>query len=257
MSKFINKSLCKKELKENKGKFLLCFLLFAAAAFFVVFIYQSENLLKGSVSREAFPVLPVAAETLYENFAYYAFSCWNARYSYQLGTLTAIILGAGAFSSERARNTLVFLSGTPLSRRAIFDTKAAVGLMYLSACVLGGIVFLIFGATFSGHVLPSGLFFAQTLVILAGLWVIYLVTLIFSLFSTDPVKTGAFSAFFWFVLSIPGWFSATKTYSIFYHMQSWSLFLERSFPWVFFASMVVLCAVLRLAGQILWSKEDI
>lgn len=256
----INKSLLRKELRENLAKFAACFLLLLIAALVSAHLFHYAREWPLLFSWQTPPLGTFPGEALREpgiDYAIFSWGQWGGSSLYQLGTLTAILLAMGAFAHEKASSTLVFLSSTPLSRKQIFQTKAAAGFIMLAGCVFGSTVFLWLYSSFHGYTLPLGLFLLSAVLNTAGLAVVYLVSLIFSIHTNDPGRAGGYAALFWFALSSPGWFPTTKNLSLFYHLQGWGIILENRFPWLFFLVILVAAAAVFRAGQLSWQRQEV
>lgn len=258
----VNEALFKKELKEARGRFLFCFLLLTAVAIVSVLAYpRLEELLSATSGESSGLIMGFSGVSSLEitelSFSLYLWSQWSATYIYLLGILAAIIFSAGAFAQEKAHGTLVFLASTPLTRTTIYDSKALAGLTLLAICIFGSTVILLLISFAAGFALPALLFLASALIAFLGATIVYLFTLIFSMFTSDAVKAGISSLLLCMILAIPGWFPASREYSLFYHLQSWDLYYHNQFPLLFFLTMLLLAAALYRGGLILWQRLEI
>ena len=99
-----------------------------------------------------------------------------------------LVVGATAFGSEKAHQTLGVLLATPLSAAAILRGKLYVFLRVLFLLSLPSLIFL----SLMGEVDPraAGNLTELTLVLLAEAFLIYFVTLFFSLVLATPLRAG-------------------------------------------------------------------
>jgi hypothetical protein len=262
MKIMLGRSLFRKEIRENTLKFLFGVLLLGALALIITtpaasgpypqsFFSRQDNLPGMETNLDKSP--ETAQKTLFSHF----WKQWNSKGLALAGILVSIILGAGVFAQEKAKGTLFFLASTPLSRRNIYDTKVAAGLVLLFACIIGTTLLLILFTSFYGISLPVLPFVIGAFSAFCGLAVIYQVTIIFSILTDDPLKAGAASAFLSSLLSIPGLFEGGQKYSLLLQMQSRNSTLEEPFSWFFFLLMAALFFALRHLGLWLCYREEI
>ena len=253
----LSRSLYKKEIQENMMKFLFGILLLSIIAFVTAWANFDSHLFQDVLPGFTEAGRVELEERLQEHYEALLWDQWNVKRLTFIGTLVAILLGAGVFAQEKAKGTLFFLTSIPLSRNNIYDTKIAAGLTLLGICIMGSTLLLFLFTSLAGLFLPAFSFLAGALLAFCGLAVTYQVTVIFSLITNDPIKAGAGSALLYFLLSIPGWFEGTEKFSLLFQMQSRKSVLEEPFSWFFFLLMALIFLILRHLGQWLWSREEI
>lgn len=244
----LGRSLFRKEIRENTLKFIFGVLLLGTVALIITITAISASCPQNFFLQQ---------DNMPETLSSYFWNQWSAKGLPLAGILVSIILGAGVFAQEKARGTLFFLASTPLSRRNIYDTKVAAGLVLLFACIIGTTLLLILFTSFYGISLPVLPFVIGAFLAFCGIAVIYQVTIIFSILTDDPLKAGVASVLLSFLLSIPGLFEGGQKYSLLLQMQSRNSALEEPFSWFFFLLMAALFFALRHLGLWLCYREEI
>lgn len=262
MEIMLSPSLFRKEIRENTLKFIFGVLLLGTVALIITITATPASCPQSFFSlQDNMPGLETnlneVAEKAQETLSSYFWNQWNVKGLPLIGILISIILGAGVFAQEKAKGTLFFLASTPLSRRNIYDTKVAAGLVLLFACIIGATLLLILFTSFYGISLPVLPFVIGAFLAFCGLAVIYQATIIFSILTDDPLKAGVASVLLSFLLSIPGLFEGGQKYSLLLQMQFRNSALEEPFSWFFFLLMAALFFALRHLGLWLCYREEI
>ena len=251
----INHALFFKELVENRIKFWIA--LFAlstiAVAIPLLFNFMGE-LERMDLSRY---VDPGELAFIMSNYHNYAWSQWTAKNLTQFASLAAIVLGMGALAGESSFGTAPFLLSKPLSRRQVYATKAAAGVLLLGLAIFGSTFILILVSAIQGYTVQVGPFIASTLVVFVGASVIYLGTGVISTLIPDPVKAGVVAGLFWGLASIPGFFRATAHYSIYYQMKAIPYWLQGDFPWFVVLVFLGIGYMLYETGVYYWKHKDL
>ncbi len=251
----IHPTLFRKELRENRIKFIFIFCAAAALAALIPFIYEPTKDLLQRMNLSPYPGFD-SIELLVGSYDNFIWSQWVAKNLTQLSTLAALILGMSVLSSEIAYGTVLFLTGKPLSSREIYTTKAAAGVFLLALVVFLPTLLLIFISGVKGYALDIGTIVLAVSITFTGACVIYLVTIIFSLLVPQPVKALVAAAVFWLAASIPGYFVGTAQYSIFYQMKGISYWLYTGDPVVPLGFFLVLNGLIYELGVWLWTTRE-
>lgn len=237
----INPHLLKKELLENKSKYLLSTLILGLIAILSVIAFTGEGThAQGDLA-----------------FNQYIWSNYSAGILPQLGAVVAIVMGMGSFSLERARGTVLFLLNTPLSRDVIFSTKTSAGLILICSTLL--VSFLLVFLTsrlFDFHII-LGTLLAVFFLTLVGVIFVFQLTILFSVLSTDPVKAGLASASCCFILYGAGLFNETQLFSPFYYMGGGTYLNGGPYPWFFLPFMLFVSIALYILAQHLWRNLEV
>ncbi|NLC51372.1 MAG: ABC transporter permease subunit [Firmicutes bacterium] len=252
----ISSALFKKELRENRWKFWICFIVLGLTAAAIALLYDFINNLLRSIDLSPF-IAPSEIDFYFSSYDRYLWSQWTAKNLTQLSTLTAIILAAGAIAGEVTNRTVSFLLSRPLTRLSIYATKSAAGTFYLFCCVIGSTAILILISLLKGFTFDVGGMFVASLLTFSGAVVIYLGSLIFSLLAADPVKAGLFAALFWLAASLPGYFYRTYQLSIFYQMKAVSYWLHGQSPPLPLLVMAAAGALFFSIGAYLWNRYEL
>lgn len=247
----INLPLFKKELLENRVKLVICFMILAILAIFIPLSFELFHRGIFGLPRAAYLQDLELYGSTYEN---YAWSQWTAKNLARLSTLTAIVLGMGVVAGERARGTALFILSRPVTKREVYTTKVVAGLFMLAAVVFGSTLVFMAVSFGKGYILNYGFFISAVLIVYAGAAVIYLGTVLFSCLFHEPVKAGVAAALFWAVLSVPGCFSATAPYSLFYQMKAIPYVCYGYDSFIPLGMALVLGGICYEAGVWLWSR---
>jgi len=222
-------NLLYKEMKQNLWKFIIGTILLTITAISLPLLYDIVIDMVGNVSEEHISrFLPDMS--FIEDHNLYIWSQWHGKNLYQIGTILAIILGMNAVAGEVNNKTIGFLLTRPVSRSQVFITKTLAGAIWLALSVAFSTLVLILMASYEFGGIDIGRLLIATLITLLGLLVLYSFTLLLSVLIDEPIKVGAVSALIIFLLSVPGWFSATREYSIFTHLNAFEYFVEGNFP---------------------------
>jgi ABC-type transport system involved in multi-copper enzyme maturation permease subunit len=252
----INFTLFVKELRENRIKFYLCFLVLAVLAVLLPLIYEP--------TREFFDRIIFLDDEIQQGLQFigasynnYAWSQWIGKNLPQLATLTAIVLGMGVIAGEISYGTAIFLASKPLTRREIYTTKVAAGLFLLAACAFGSTLLLVMVSAWQGFELDYGAFMTATAITFAGAAIIYLGTAAISGLIPEPVKAGVVAALFWLAVSVPGYFKGTAAYSLFYQMKAVPYWIFGENPIVPLGLSLVFLGALYEAGVWAWNRREL
>jgi|LFRM01.1.fsa_nt_gb ABC-2 type transport system permease protein len=252
----IHPALLAKEIRENRVKLIIFLVLLGAVALSLPLIFEPAREFFQSIDLSPY-IDPQALNFISASFESFAWSQWTAKNLSQVGTLAAIVFGMGAFSNELSYGTALFLLSKPVTRREIYTTKVVAGILLLAVSVLGSTLLLALVAALKGFDLDYGAFFVANLIAFAGLAVVYLGTVIFSVLIAEAVKAGVAAAFFWLLLSIPGYFAPTAELSIFYQIKAIPYWLNGQSAIVPLGFFLVLAGALYEIGVWLWNRREI
>lgn len=251
----INRALLIKELRENRVKFWLCFVLLAALAAAVPLLFDFSRDFLRNLDLAPF-IDPRDLEFILSSYDNYLWSQWSAKNLTQFATVAAVVLAAGSLAGEVAYGTAPFLASKPVTSRGVFYTKAAAGLLMLALCVFGSSAMLGALSVWKGFLPDWGRLLAAVSITYLGAAVIYLGTAAFSALIGEPVRAGVAAALFWIMASLPGYFRATASFSIFFQMKGIAYWFRGESPLVPAALFLAFGALLLEAGVYLWGRRQ-
>lgn len=236
----INPHLFRKELLENRSKYLLCFFILGLPAVLCVFLFsQNGNHNPGFLYNE------------------YIGAYWSSGALPQLGTVAAILLGMGLFSLERTKGTILFLFNTPLSRNTIFHTKVAAGLVLLLSASIASFLLLLLFSRMLGYALALEALIPVFILTFAGMVFIFILTVFFSVFTIDPVKAGAAAVFCCFILYGLVFFKTTRILSPYYYMSGAGFLEGANYPWIFLPAIFIAAIFFYIVAQWQWRRLEV
>lgn len=251
----INLALFNKELRENRVKFIICFVVLGATAVSIPMFFEfSKDLMHAIMDDLSRFVDPGEMAFMLESYDNFVWSQWAAKNLTQISIISAIVLGMGTFAGEVVRRTAPFLVSKPLSRRSIYATKAASGIFLLFLCMFGSTLVLLLASIAKGFTLDVGMLIVASTITFAGAVVIYLGTTIFSILIADPVKAGLTSALFWFIVSVPGFFRAVARFSFFRQMAAVDYWIFGRSPFIPIIIFILAAVVFFEIGVFLWRR---
>lgn len=249
----ISPSLFKKEVRESRWKIIIGLVVFVITAVSIPLTFKYVQELLPLI--EGIPGMG-NLDRLLEDYNMYAWSQWNGKNLYQVGTILAIVMGMNLVAGEKVAKTLEFLLARPVSRGTLYFTKFAAGLSSLALVVFGSTVCLFAASALMGYTQGAGGLFLATLVTYAGLIFVFTLTYLVSTVLDEPVKVGLCSALVLLLLSIPGWFPRTRWLSLFRHMSGAGYVLEGNFPLVALSVILLLTAGMYYLGSRLFEQKQ-
>jgi len=252
----IQRSLFLKELHENKLKFFLLAAGFLAAAWAIPLLYDPHY----DLNRIGFFCYINLQDGLLitDSYSNFAWSRWSAQMLTFLASAAAMLFGAGAVNGETRRGTALFLLSKPITRREIYTTKTAAGLIQLAICAFGSTLFLILISFWKGYWLQISSFLITVTITFAGAAVLYLASVALSSVLSDPLKTLLATAAIWLFLFVPGYLNPSiARYTILSQMSAASYWLAGSSPIVPLGFFLVLAGIFYELGFWLWSRQDV
>ena len=248
-------NLLYKEMKQNLWKFIIGTVLLTITAISLPLLYDFLIEMVGNISEDQISSF-LPDMSYIEDHNLYVWSQWHGKNLYQIGTILAIIMGMNAVAGEVNNKTIGFLLTRPVSRREVFITKTISGAIWLTLSLAFSTFVLILLASYEFGGIEIGRLIIATLITLLGLFVLYSFTLLLSVLIDEPIKVGAVSALVIFLSSVPGWFSATREYSIFTHLNASEYFVEGNFPvGVVLIFVILILSFLTIAVRYFSQKE--
>lgn len=251
----INLALFNKEIRENRVKFYLCFIVLGIMAVTLPLIFE---LTRDFFSRMIWPdgALQHELEFIASSYNNYAWSQWTAKNLTQLGVIAAVALGMGTLAGEISYGTALFLLSKPITRREIYTTKTAAGLLLLALCLLGSTLLFMLVSAWKGFTLDYAGFLIACVITYAGAANIYLATALLSVLISEPVRAAVAAALFLLAVSVPGYFRTAAVFSIFYQMKAVPYWIFGQNPIIPLGLSLVLAGLLYEAGVWLWSRRE-
>ncbi|MDO8672282.1 MAG: ABC transporter permease subunit [Dehalococcoidia bacterium] len=243
-----------KEIHETWWKTAIAFLVFCTLAVSGpgLFWYMENN-------AEMMAQLKAVPPDLIGNLTDYqaiVFSNWFGKNLVQMGTIFAVILGAGAIAGEVAKRTLEFTLSKPVSRLRVLLTKVVVGVTALGIAILLASILLYPASLILGQDISLASLFLAGVLGWLGLAVLYALALLFSTIFDDVIKTAIVSLVVAFALSIPGWFTGIARFSLYNHMQNFVAFQQGTFPVGDAAILVAVFAALVSGSYLIFRAKE-
>ncbi len=247
-----------KEFRHLRWIIIIGFISFLAIAILSVFAFDFLGGLVQQVPRELIEEIEIARSfmELFDDYDYYIWSQWNAKNLYQLGTLLVIIISASQFAGENSKKTMAFLLTRPVGRLKVFAGKISAGLLILLVIFATGTMCLwILSFIFAGNFAIARIFIASFLTFL-WLALYYILGVMISILTEEPVPAGVITAVVGVILSIPGWFQSLRHFSIFYQMKAIDYFVFEIFPgWNIFVALVLTTVLFYVGYRIFLSRD--
>ena len=238
-----DRGVWKKEIHSIRFKFFVGLAVMTFIGLFIVLTYDYMMKLL-----EVAPIPQYAREQfgaqieMMRNYRYYVWSQWFAKNFLQVGSILAIVFGAGM--------------GNPVSSRNIFNVKYVVSFVSLALAGIFATVVMYAGIIAAGHFYPMVQLIEHTVVSLAGLAVIFSIAAYFSTVFDQTLKSGIVSALVAGVMFIPSLFAGVQEYSVFYQMQGVEIVTGKGFPIIPFSVMLLLSGGLFWLARNRFSKKD-
>ena len=256
----INFALFKKEIRENRTKFIIFFLLFSILGGSLPFFHNLiKDIFRGMgmlINMEILINLSSELEFILDSYDNYLWSQWTAKNLMQFTVVAAIVLGMSPLAGEAAYGTAVFLLSKPIKRQKIFTSKIAAGIFLLATCVFGSTFVLILSSILKGFSINISALLISVAITFAGGVVIYVGTIIFSALFTDSIKAGVAATLFWVVASVPGYFRATASFSIFRQMSAVDYWIYGENPTILLLTLLLVACLFYLGGYFIWKQRE-
>lgn len=256
----ISPTLLRKELRQLRWKLLIGLALLSVVGVGYPFVHRSlVKLFQNALSDVHLP-FGFSQESLLgmSNYTVAIYSNWNTKNLVQLGTLFAILFGMSLFANEYEANTISFLLGTSLSRKSIFWTKVAAGLIALTCLVLIPTVAILPASALSGLQFEHLRWLWGVIVTFSGLTFFYAISVWWSARVTDGLKAGLYSLVIAVLLLLLGVIPGLAALSPFRLMAAYPYFRgTASFPWLTVLLFLGLTAVVLLSAYQHFRKRDV
>lgn len=245
--------LWEKELRTARFKLLVGLLILTPLAIVTPILYEyTLKIMQGGSIPES---LMKQAELL-KDFRYWIWSQWFGKNLLQIGTILALIFGAGSISSEVSRKTIYFVLTKPITRRNVFKIKYLVNLISLETVVILSSLVLYVMIIAVGKEYSTGSFFENLILFAAGAAVIYTIAVFSSTYFDQTMKSFLISGLAVFILSIPSYFESTQRFSLFHQMKGLQIAQNGNFPWIPFIFMILLTGIIYKAASVRFVKRD-
>ncbi len=255
------KTLVGKELRHLQWVIITGLLLSSGVAVVTVVTFHYIVQVMGELPSELMELLTAYAVTrellaIFGDYSLYIWSQWNGKNLYQMATLFAIIIAAVQFAGEVNSKTIGFYLTRPITRREGYLGKVTAGLLVLLLIFGGGMVFIWATSLVMGYTAEWGRLFTALLISLAWVAVYYLLACIISTLNREPILAGVIIGISGVLLSLPGIFSVTRQYSIFYQMRATDYFIvgtPAALPLLF---GLLLSGILVFIGLYIFDRRD-
>lgn len=247
------KGLWIKEIGSGRFKFFLGLLVLGAMAVALPLMY---DFIVGFIRTAPVPEPFKAQAAMLGDYRLYIWSQWFGKNLYQFGSIMAIVFGAGLISSEVSRKTIQFLLSKPVRRQDVFAAKYIVNYLALALVIIISTIMLYITVIVTGHKYPVSDLAQNLITALAGLAVIFSVSVFFSTLFDQSLKPAVFSMLAALLLAVPGFFPAIQKYSVYYHMSGFDIVRGEGFPIIPLAVMVAVSAALYALGRQKFCRRD-
>jgi ABC-type transport system involved in multi-copper enzyme maturation permease subunit len=249
----VRKGIWKKELRAGRWKFIagLPILVLTAVSIPLVFEYTLRFMDSAPV-----PEFARGQVALLKDFRFFVWSQWFGKNLTQMGTIIAIIFGAGIVSSEVTRRTIQFLLVKPVRREEIFTVKYIVNLASIALITVIASFSLYITLAASNQTYPAVHLIEQTVLAVAGLSVVYSIAVYFSTIFDQAMRSALASIFAVFLLYIPGWVPFMEKYSLFYQMSGPGIYAGQGFPLVTLVVFAAITTTLYYLGRKRFANRD-
>lgn len=248
-----SKGLLRKEISAGKFKFAigLVIMVIIAATLPVLQSYTVKLMQSAPV-----PEFARQQAELLKDYRYWVWSQWFGKNLIQMGSILAVIFGAGMISSEVSARTVYFLLAQPIRRQNAFAVKYAVNLAYLMLTALLSTAALYIAVVAGGKQYPVAGLAQQLIMGAAGLAVVFSIAAFCSTLYDRTMKSAMFSALAALLLSAPGYFPSLARFSVYYQMAGAQIYEGKGFPFVGFAVLAAVSIILYVLGRDRIAKRD-
>jgi ABC-type transport system involved in multi-copper enzyme maturation permease subunit len=251
----------------NKELFQLRWILIVGLLFNVgtaVLLVTTFNYLAGMVTEipgemiEMLAQYEVTRELLYifEDYTIYVWSQWHAKNLFQIGALVVIIITSTQFAGEVGRGTISFYLTRPVSRIQGLSAKVASGVLLLGITVVSGIVVTWLISLVVGINANWALIFSATLLSFSWIIAYYLIGCVVSILNREPITAGVITGLVGIILSLPGFFPATRFLSLFYQMRATDYVILGGSFWPNLGISLVLNALIFIIACRIFKAKD-
>lgn len=245
--------LWKKELKSARFKLSVNLLIMLILAIGIPLLYEyTVNILQNS----SMPENLAKDIKLLKDYEYWIWSQWFGKNLLQIGTIIAIVFGAGNISSEVSRKTIYFLLTKPLTRHKVFTIKYLVNLLYLEAVIIISSLALYVTILTTGKEYSAVSFFENLALFAVGIVIVYSIAVLNSTFFDQTLKSILISVLVVLILSIPGYFESVQNYSLFFQMKGGPIIVGSGFPWLPTIIMVLVSVIIYKLALHRFVKRD-
>ncbi|MHB9094898.1 MAG: ABC transporter permease [Eubacteriales bacterium] len=249
-----NAGLWNKEFRAGRLKFLAGLAVLTITAVSLPFIQDYTIRL---MEKNPLPEFATGQLVFLKDFRYWMWSQWFGKNLVQIGSIIAIVFGAGIISSEVSDKTIQFLLSKPVRRQEVFTIKYVVSLIYLALAVAVSSIAAYVAALSTGHHFPTGEFLQYIFVAIAGLGVVFSIAVYLSTVFDRTLKSVVGSMLIAVALSAPGYIPALAKYSLYLQMSGYTIFSGAGFPVIPVILLVVISVGLHILGRKRFSRRDI
>jgi ABC-type transport system involved in multi-copper enzyme maturation permease subunit len=255
------RNLLAKEFRQLRWVIIIGLILNVGLAFLLTLTYRFLGQFLGEIPQDVFDILSSynLIRQLFEitgNYSFYIWSQWNAKNLFQLGSILVIIIAATQFAGEGSKKTMGFYLTRPISRFQGFLAKTSAAVLIIVLLFLSGLFLMWLISTILGYSAAWGRLFIATLIGIAWLMVYYLIALIISIKSSEPIPAGVTAGIVGIILSIPGLFTAVRQLSIFYQMRAVEYFINGHSFLFSFVSALLIGSLLFYLGFYIFKQRD-
>ena len=255
------KNLISKEIRHLRWFVIIGLILNAALAVLTVTTFHYLGQITRELPGELLEILveyEIARELLliFGDYSLYVWSQWHAKNLYQLASLSAIIIAALQFAGEINKNTMGFYLTRPVTRRDGYLGKTMAGLILLLLVFGGGTIFFWIASACMGYAAEWGRLLAALIISLVWIAGYYLLACLISTLMKEPVFAGVMAGVCGLILSLPGLFGGSRSFSIFYQMRAVDYFIAGQPAALSIGPGLVFAGVLFWVGLRVFEKKD-
>ncbi|MFZ5640710.1 MAG: ABC transporter permease [Bacillota bacterium] len=253
----INRTLFRKEMREQRWKLAGGLIYFGILAVAMVILY---DLTVSMLSGLKIPA-PYTADlqAMFKEYPFYLWGNWFGKNLFQSGLVFSIIVGMGLISSEVSHDTMGFLLARPVRREEVFATKYFTGAVVLAATILLTTLLVYYTSIGIGKDLANlslGKLMLGALMNFIGFVTVFSLAAYFSVLFNETIKAGAAAAVVCIIAGLPGWFPPTAKWSLFHYMQGFEIFTGKGFPWAAFLLLAAISTGMYCLGMKRFCRRD-
>lgn len=252
------RALIFKELREGRPIFFGAALVTSVIALGLPLVYDTMvRQLTGVGSPEHWPTWLAEALGLIREFPTFLWSQWYAKTGLQVGSLAAIIFGAGTLAREFDSGTAQFLLSRPVTRGEVVAAKAIAAGTHLTGMVILSTTAALTGTALAGKSFPVSTALGLSAANLTGFWVVLGLAMLASGITREVLKAAGAAAVAAMLLSVPGLFQVTRELSLFHWMRGGGFIAGGPFPWAAVLLMAALSMGLFVLAHRLVARADV
>lgn len=255
-----------KEWLESKWRLIAGALVLSALSLLNVVMYPwVETLmtpemaqLMESMMKQLIPFIEMPdLSPMLDNWNTYLYGSWISKTLYQSMVVFILIMASSLSAGEESKGTLEFLWAKPISTLQIISAKYFVNLAEM-ICIAFVSTFILYPASLiMGKSFDAAAFALGLLQAMPGYMLLFSMAFLMSTMFKDSIKSLAFSAVAFSVLSIPSFLPDYRHLSIFRFLQGFNVLSGEGVMWATMAALTLLSAVLFAMTYFSFNRKQV